>query len=304
MEHKDKNMPGELHPQPAGQPLQELEWQELCRRCNALGTERESWWARIVSDPEIVPRVDDSEVTMRLRGNDFAQVRLRGETLQCRIDPEHLLLSHPGARTVLGDAQAAPQQRLVQNLAELAGHYEHVRRRACRHTDRRQAILDRLFLRHPCILAVDAPLPCGRVDIFALSAQGEAVFFLLRRYTDGDLRLRGRGGIAWRMGELGRWLADEAAATVWVRGVLERFGALRTQHSRRYASSIISAIYPHTRLLIVDFDHAQRLSGLPQLRADITANLHAALDRTAVRSDIHCIGDPGNISYATFFSGI
>lgn len=297
-------MPGKLHPQPAGEPLQELEWQELCRRCNELRLEQESWWERIVFDPEAVPRVDDSEVTMRLRGNDFAQVMLRGAALQCRIDPEHLLRSHPGARTVLGDAGAAPQPKLVQNLAELASHYEHVRRRACRHTDRRQAILDRLFLRHPCVLAVDAPLPSGRVDLVALSAQGEAVFFLLRRYTDGDLRLRGRGGIAWRMGELERWLADEAEATAWVRGVLERSGALRTPHSRRYTSSIISRIYSHARLLVVDFDHAQRLSGLSQLRADITANLHAALDRTAVQSDIHCIGDPGNISYTTFFSGI
>ncbi len=279
-------------------------WRDVCQHCNTLSMERESWWERIVSDPEAVPRVDESEVTMRLRGNEFAQVRLRGAALQCHIDPEHLLLSHPGARTVLGDAGAAPQPKLVQNLAELASHYGHVRRRACRHTDRRQAILDRLFLRHPCVLAVDAPLPSGRVDLVALSAQGEAVFFLLRRYTDGDLRLRGRGGIAWRMGELERWLADEATAAAWVRGVLERSGALRTPHSRRYASSMFSQSYPHARLLIVDFDHAQRLSGLPQLRTDITANLHTALDRTAVQSDIHCIGDPGNISYTTFFSGI
>ena len=290
-------LPGEA---PASPPA----WCDVCLHCNALSAERESWWARIVFDPEVVPRVDDSGVTMRLRGNDFAQVRLGGAALQCRIDPEHLLLSHPGARTVLGAVEATPQPRLVQNLAELASHYEHVRRRVCRHTDRRQEILDRLFLRHPCVLAVDAPLPSGRADLVALSAQGEAVFYLLRRYSDGDLRLRGRGGIAWRMGELERWLADEAAATAWVRDVLERSGALRTPHSRRYASSRISASYPHARLLIVDFDHAQRLSGLPQLRADITADLHAALDRTAVQSDIHCIGDPGNISYTTFFSGI
>jgi len=275
------------------------EWRELCRRCNELRLVPENWWARIVADPEVVPCVEESAVKVRLRGNAFAEVELRGAGVQCRIAPENLLLAHPGARTVLGD-EAAPQSKRVQNLADLARSYDHVRRRVCRHEDRRAATLDRLFLRHSCVLAVDAALPSGRADLVTLSPRGAAVFFLLRRYQDGDLRLAGRGGIVWRMQELNRHLAQEQVMGSWIRDLLERSRALETPHVKRYRFAANPVVHPRVRLLIVDFDHAQRLGGLPSLRAD----LEVGLDHAAARGDIHCIGDAGNISYDTFFSGI
>ncbi len=301
MEGRDKNMQEREGPDPEYFPQTAPggEWRELCRRCNELRLVRESWWARIVADPEAVPCVNESAVKVRLRGNSFAEVELRGAGLQCRVAPEHLLLTHPGARTVLGD-EAAPQPKRVQNLADLARSYDHVRRRVCHHEDRRAAILDRLFLRHSCVLAVDAALPSRRVDLVALSPQGTAVFFLLRRYLDGDLRLQGRGGIVWRMRELNSALASEQVTGSWIHDLLERSRALETPHSRRYRFAANPVIHPRVRLLIVDFDHAQRLEGLPALRAD----LEAGLDHTAARGDIHCIGDAGNVSHGTFFSGI
>ena len=302
MENRDRKMQEleGLHPGYCPESVSDGGWRELCRRCNELRLEKESWWARIVSDPEAVPCVEESAVTTRLRGNTFAEVELRGPGLQCRIAPEHLLLAHPGARTVLGD-EAAPQPKRVRNLADLARSYDHVRRRVCRHEDRRAAILDRIFLRHSCVLAVDAALPSGRADLVALSAHGTAVFFLLRRYQAGDLRLPGQGGIVWRMHELNRLLANEQTMGCWLRDFLERSRALETPHSRRYRPSANPVvIHPRVRLLIVDFDHAQRLEGLPSLRT----NLEDGLDHSAVRGDIHCIGDAGNISYSTFFSGI
>ena len=287
-----------------GDPAQPQTWRELCARCNDLTLEPDGWWRMIVSDPEVVPRVDESGITVRLRGNPFVEVRLRGRAPQCRIAPEHLLTSHPGARTVLGDAKTAEEPKRVQSLADLACHYDQVRRRVCQHVDRRQIILDRLFLRHPCILAVDATLPHGRADLVALSPEGTAVFFLLRRYCDGDLRLKGRGGIVWRMGEMNRWLADEPAVAAWLRELLERSAALQTRHSRRYGFSKTLTVHAHARLLIVDFDHAQRQSGLPSLLDEFDTNLEPGLDRMPTQSDILCIGDPGNIFHRTLFSGI
>jgi len=273
-------------------------WLELCLRLNELRREESGWWSKVVTDSEAVPRVDESGVAVRLHGNAFVEIGLRGGETLCRIESEHLLLAHPGGRAVLGDDAACA--RSVRTLSELAEHYDHVRRRACRHADRRQAILDRLFLRHSCVLAVDAPFAAGRVDLVALSPQGAAVFFLLRRYADGDLRLKGRGGIVWRMREMDGRLADQAAASVWIRGLLERGAALDTRHARRYRLPGSLHVHPHARLLIVDFDHAQRQAGLPALRAD----LEHGLDRRGARSDIHCLGDAGNISFGTFFSGL
>lgn len=278
----------------------EGEWRELCRRSNELRLEPKSWWARIAADSEAVFRVDESSVVVRLRGNDLAEVKLRDTGLHCRIAPEYLLLSHPGARTVLGDSDAAAEPKRIQNLTEFGEHYEHVRRRVCAQVDRRRAIADRLFLRHPCVVAVDAELPSGRVDLVALSPHGAAVFFLLRRYGDPDLRLKGRGGIVWRMREHDRCLADDRFMVRWLNDLLERSRLLETPHSRRYRFDETPFIHPRTRLLIVDFDHSQRLHGLSLLRED----LEHGLDRDASRSDIHCIGDAGNISLGTFFSGI
>lgn len=273
-------------------------WRELCSRLNRLRLQEGTWWRRVVEDREVVFRVDEETVTVRLGGNVFAEIGLRDGAPQCRIEPGHLLLSHPGGRAVLGQGDATA--RSVRNLQELAEHYGHVRRRACRNSDRRQAILDRLFLRHPCVMAVDAPLPGGGADLVALSPRGEAVFFLLRRYAGGDLRLKGRGGVVWRMGEMDRWLAQTGAVEGWLTGLLERCAALDTPHSRRYRIPANLHVHPHARLLIVDFDHAQRLHGLPALRAD----LEHGLDRSGARGDIHCLGDAGNISFGTFFSGI
>lgn len=288
------SVPTSLSPEPQSGSA----WRELCAGLNRLRLDERSWWSAIVDDSEAVLRVDDSAVEVRIRGNVLAGIGLRGGEPQCRIEPEHLLLTHPGARVVLGSTETAA--RSVRNLSELAEHYDHVRRRACRHADRRQAILDRLFLRHSCVLAVDAPFAAGRADLVALSPQGTAVIFLLRRYADGDLRLKGRGGIVWRMREMDSLLADQAAASVWTRGLLERGAALDSRHARRYRLPESLHVHPHARLLIVDFDHAQRQAGLPALRAD----LEHGLDRRGARSDIHCLGDAGNISFGTFFSGL
>jgi hypothetical protein len=76
-------------------------------RLSELRLEPQSWWARIAADPEAVFCVEESALKVRLRGNVLAEVELRGGGLACRIAPEHLLLSHPGARTVLGAAGKA-----------------------------------------------------------------------------------------------------------------------------------------------------------------------------------------------------
>ena len=296
-------MPHDIPPGPdpatlPGSRPGEPAWRELCTVLNALRREAGSWWGAMADDRETVPRVDESAVTMRLCGNVLAEVGLRHGAPQCRMEPAHLLLTHPGAKIPLGETVAAV--RSVRTLGELAGHYGHVRRLARRHVDRRQAVLDRLFLRHSCVLAIDAPLAAGRVDLVAMSPQGVAVFFLLRRFADADLRLKGRGSTAWRMREMDSLLADQAAAAAWVRGLLERGAALDTPHSRRFRQPASLHVHPHARLLIVDFDHAQRQGGLESLRAD----LERGLDRSGARSDIHCLGDAGNISFGTFFSGL
>jgi hypothetical protein len=249
----------------------------------------------MAADEEAVIRVDEHVVSVRLRGNAFVEIGLRGEEPQCRMAPEHLLLTHPGARVVL-DGREGP--RSVRTPDELARHYAHVRRRACSRTDRRQAILDRLYLRHSCVMAVDVPVPPGTADLVALSPAGMMVFFLLRRYADGDLRLKGKGSVPWRMKAMNDWLAGPGALD-WSRGLLERSASLETRRSRRYRLPDCLSVHPRPGLLVVDFDHAQRLGGLPELRA----GLQDGLDRSAARGDIHCLGDAGNISYGTFFSG-
>lgn len=284
-------------PQPQARPG-EPAWKELCAVLNGLRRVAGNWWRQMTEDDEAVPRVDESAVAVRIRGNVLAEISLCHGAPQCRIEPEHLLLAHPGARAVLGEGET--EVRAVRTLGELAGHFGQVRRRACRHTDRRQAVLDRLFLRHACVLAVDAPFGGAPVDLVAMSPQGMVVFFLLRRYADADLRLRGRGGVGWRMTELDRRLADTQAAAIWVHDLLERCAALDTRHCRRYRVPRHLHIHPHARLMVVDFDHAQRQAGLDALRAD----LEDGLDRSGARSDIHCLGDAGNISFGTFFSGI
>lgn len=274
-------------------------WPLLCRLLNGPCSDSEGWWRRFAEDPEAVFRIEENSVVVRLRGNFFAEIWVYNDSLRCRMDPAHLLPLHPGMRVVLGD-DASSGTKSVRTLAELSKHYDRVRRRACSSIDRRAAILDRLFLRHSCVLAVDAPLPCGRADMVVLSPGGEAVFFLLRRYADPDLRLKGHGGLVWRMNELDRWLADASLVADWTERLIRRSAALVTPQVRRYGFRGTISPLARSRLLLVDFDHAQRLGGLPRLRGE----LEAGLDRTSRADDILAIGDPGNITHRILFSGL
>jgi hypothetical protein len=176
-----------------------------------------------------------------------------------------------------------------------------VRRRACQHVDRRQSVLDRLFLRHGAILAIDAPLGPGRIDLVALGPDGTCVLYVLRRYQDADLRLSGPGGVSQKLRRWDVWLSESGPALEQVGALLDRARLLHGPRQTRFTRlPSPRRIHPRARLLIVDFDHAQRLHGLAKLRGD----LDAGLDRNASGDDILAIGDPGNITHTILFSAI
>jgi hypothetical protein len=282
-------------------PDHEAPWERLCQQCNALAAVADNWWSRIVVDPETVLRVDVDSIEVRLRGNVLLTVEPRGQSLHCRIDPAWLLRFHPGGRAVLGEDGLAPEPAWVNSLEELGRSYAQVRRRACQHADRRQSVLDRLFLRHGAILAIDAPLGPGRIDLVALGPDGACVFFFLRRYQDADLRLAGPGGVGHKLLAWDAWLRESGPALDHVASLLDRSRLLHGPRQNRFARlPAPRRVHQRARLLIVDFDHAQRLHGLAKLRGD----LEAGLDRTASGDDILAIGDPGNITHSTFFSAI
>ncbi len=276
-------------------------WLGVVQACNALRVDPDGWWSRVLADPEIVPRVGDDCVVIRLRGHEFLEARLEGGRLACRVRHEYLIPAHPGSRAVLTADGIRPAPRRIGSLAELAAHYEAVRRRVCQRSCRRQAILDRLFLRHACLIGVDVALPFGRADLLALSPDGTCVLVLLRRYADQDLRLRGPGGVCARILELEAGLKSATHLETWVEDQLERMRALRGPWDRRFAAAPgARRIYPRVRLAVVDFDHAQRQGGL----ADTRAALERGLGREDVWGDILTIGDAGNLSHRAIFSGM
>lgn len=141
----------------------------------------------------------------------------------------------------------------------------------------------------------------------AVAADGTCMLYLLRRYSDADLRLSGSGGTVDLLAAADRWLAGSDQALSAVQAVLERGRSLDGPWAGRFARfSGQLRLYPRTRLLIVDFDHAQRQAGLPALLDTLRAGLEKplpGLDRAAGDSDILAIGDPGNISHRLLFSG-
>lgn len=277
--------------------MEDSEWDELVRLCNALYLLPDSWWHRVASDQEAVLCVDGPCLRVRLRGTDFVEVFLRGAGLGCRIAPEHLLHGHPGQRVVLGAASAF-SIRAVESVDAFARHYAHVRRRVCARADRRRAVLDRLLLRHSCVLGVDVSLPGGRADLVALSPEGFCVAYLVRRYADGDVRLRGAGSVAGKMRQLETVLST-ATANDAMRQLVCRGRAVHSHLVRRFAAFPDDVrCFPRARLLLVDFDHPQRVLGLPGVRQC----LEDAFRREGVRGDILAIGDPGNISHRLLFS--
>lgn len=276
-------------------------WSGVVQACNALRVDPGSWWSRVLADPEAVPRVGADCVVIRLRGREFLEARLEGGCLACRIRHEYLLPAHPGSRAVLTEDGIRPAPRCIGSLSELVAHYDVVRRRVCQNSCRRQAILDRLFLRHACLIGIDVVLPFGRADLLALSPDGTCVLLLLRRYADQDLRLRGPGGVCASILELEAGLKSATHPGTWIEDQLARMRALRGSWDRRFAAlPEVRRIYPRVRLAVVDFDHAQRQGGL----ADARATLERGLGREDAWGDIMTIGDAGNLSHRAIFSGM
>lgn len=276
-------------------------WLGVVQACNALRTDPDSWWSRVLADPEAVPRVDEDALVIRLRGHEFLEARLEGGRLACRIRHEYLIPALPGSRAVLTADGIRPESRRIGDLAGLAAHYDAVRRRVIQHPRRRRAILDRLFLRHACVIGVDVALPPGRVDLVALGPDGICVLMLLRRYADQDLRLRGPGGVLARILELEGAVKSARHPRIWIEDVLERARALHGPWARRFAAlPPVRRIHPWVRLAVVDFDHAQRLGGLAGLRRELARGLGREDDE----DDILAIGDAGNLSHRVIFSGM
>jgi hypothetical protein len=276
-------------------------WLDLVRDCNMLRADPASWWSRILADPEIVPRCDETGIVLRLRGNAFLELQREGQALIARIAHEYLIPAHPGSRVVLTERDARPAVARIDSLEELAERYDVVRRRVCRDSNRRDAVLDRLYARHACVVGVDVPLAFGRVDLVALAPDGTCVFMLLRRYADQDVRLAGPGGICARIRGLEAGLCSVSRPHEAVSALVQRMRAVDGPWARRFALlPEARRIYPRVRLAVVDFDHAQRQSGL----ADLRMMLERGLDRDQAREDILTIGDPGNISHGVIFSGI
>lgn len=273
-------------------------WRELCRRCNILCASPGSWWHTILSDPEAVPLVEADGISVRLRGNLLLRVELRGQGVHCRVPPEYLLRVHPGSLAVLTEDQSSPVTSIA-SLEELTASYAQVKRRACNVTHRRRAVQDRLFLRHGAFLAVGAQFPPGNADLIAVHPDGLWTVFFLRQYADADLRLAGPGGVAHGLMQWRRWLGgDDAIAHMWE--LLARMQALHGPLHRRFKRFPETVrIFPRPRLLLVDFDHAQRLGGLDTLLGSLLE-----LDPDLKREDIFAIGDPGNISLKLLFSGM
>lgn len=272
----------------------------LCGQLNLLAVRHGSWWQRIATDPEAIVRVDPDGVEVRLGGGVLLRVEARGDALHCRLRPELLLRVHPGARWVLSDAGLAPEPELIASLDDLGREYDAVRRRHCYVTDRRQAVLDRLYLRHAALVAVDAPLGSLRADLIGVSPTGVVVLYVVRRYADADVRLAGKGGLMHRLRCLDHWLDAEDACSE-VAALVDRARLLHGPWSRRFDRCPVPvAVHPRARLLLVDFDHAQRLGGLPEVRNALLAGL----DRTPEGDDILAIGDPGNISHRVLFAQV
>lgn len=283
-------------------------WQQLCALCNVLYRDQDSWWRGILDDSELVVRVDHDCVALRLGGTQFLTLESRGHGLHARILPELLIQAHPGSRFVLTEADLQPEPRIIGSLVELGSAYSLVRRRVLARTDRRQAVLDRLYLRHRAVAAVDIPMPFGRIDLMVVAADGTCVSYLLRRYMDADLRLTGGGGIVGQLAAVDHWLADADHALSAVQTALDRLRSLDGPWAGRFVRLPNQLrLYPRARLLIVDFDHAQRLSGLSDLLGSVRKEWEksqSGLDRTLGAGDILTIGDPGNISHKLLFSGI
>lgn len=278
-----------------------MPWQQICLTCNALYQDKNSWWQPIAHDPQIVPRVDKHSIALRLGGIEFMILEPRGTGIHARLAPEFLLRTHVGSRFVLTHEHLSPEPLFVSSLDELGLHYALVRRRVLAHSQRHQAVLDRLFLRHRHILAVAIPFSIGLIDFSILTPQGLCFLYLLRPYNHPALHSQGPNSIVHYQQSINHWLTKDHQGQKEVQELLKRTQALQGPWSTRLASQLSQiTLYPRIRLIIYDFDQAQRQLGLSTLLTNLENNqdqvTRLALDPNGWSGDIFTIGDPGNIT--------
>lgn len=272
----------------------------LGRALNSLAEECGSWWQAVLADRKCVISTGcDEEVVVRLGGNELLRARIVQGRVDVHVPEEYLYLSHPGYRVVLRAGEETKPCRRIVSLADFGRNFRKVCRNVLHETERRRAIQDRLWLRHDCLAGLDVAL-CGvLVDMVAVRPDGTCVCYLLRRYADQDILLGGPGGVVDRMAMLERQqsmlLLDE------VRRLLERLRYLVHRQQRRFCRMADPVrLHPRVRLLVVDFDDAQRQLGIPELRSRFAV----LSGRTDDQNEVITVGDPGNVSLKALFSGM
>jgi len=266
---------------------------------NSLAEEAGSWWQAVLAEQTCVISAGCDEVVVRLCGNELLRVRIVQERVDVHVPEEYLRLNHPGYRVVLRAGEEAKSCRRIVSLTDFGRSFRKVCRNVLHVTERRRAIQDRLWLRHDCLVGLDVSL-CGvLVDMVAVRPDGTCVCYLLRRYADQDILLGGPGGVVDSMAMLERQqsmlLLDE------VRRLLERQRYLVHRQQRRFCRMADPVrLHPRVRLLVVDFDDAQRQLGIPGLRSRFAALSGRGDDQ----NEVITVGDPGNVSLKALFSGM
>lgn len=277
----------------------------MIHEINALYENENSWWHKIIEDNEVFIRIRKNELRVMVHGGLLLLVTIKAGKIVCKINEEFLFLKSDKDPYVVLEENARTTIKYVKGLEEFVRYYLKIKRRMRLLIGKERQVSHALSLNVKQMVdrevgLVDEPenKKVKFVDLAAVSESGKIVFYEVKLFDNKEIRSLKTPSVVDQIQEYERLIKKDRDKIIEAyNDQFQTISQLKGSFfEKRLPAPKVSSVYPRVRLIITDFDDAQREWFLPQIRSQLEESLET--------SDIITMGGYKNIKKEHLFRGL
>lgn len=283
--------------------------EKFIKRLNALYQDKDSWWHKLADDKDVFVLIRSNRLHAMVHGGLLLKVSMRRDEISCGINKEFLFLRSGKDSYAELDDEKDISIDYVKNRKDFVTHYPRIKRRIEWITGEERKASHRLALRIRNV--IDREIGFGdesegkgvkKVDLAAVSDNGELVFFEVKLFDNKEIRSNNTPAVVNQIRTYEKLIARNG--TRILQAYRDQFELIRVLHGRFFEEKRtlpeVKYIHPRVRLIITGFDDVQFKHFLPDIRTKIE-NCLGWEERTP---DLIAIGGDQNITEQHLFKAL
>ncbi len=276
----------------------------MIKKMNDLYEDENSWWHKIVEDDEVFIRIRKNELRVMIHGGLLLLVTMKAGKIVCKINEEYLFLKSDRDPYIVLE-ESGRTAKYVKGLEEFVRHYSKIKRRIKSLIGKERQVSHALSLNIKQMVdrevgLVDKPESKNVkfVDLAAVSDAGMLVFYEVKLFDNNEIRSLKTPRVVKQIQIYERLI--KANQDKIIKAYNDQFQVISqlkgSFFKKRLPAPKVSYVHPRVRLIITDYDDAQRKWFLPQIRSQLEESLKT--------SDIITVGGYRNIKKERLFRGL